>query len=93
MTRLSLSKVCQAWGTRVRELQGIGRVSQGLSVIVRVGGSGEDGRFWRAGRGLPCLLPQPVSLLRLVFSLSAGDVVQSLHRSPTILYQSFSTAA
>lgn len=41
MTRLSLSKVCQGWGTRVRELQGTGRVSQGLSVIVRVGGCQE----------------------------------------------------
>lgn len=42
MTRLSLSKVCQVWGAKVRELQGIGRVSQGLGVIVTVGGCQEE---------------------------------------------------
>lgn len=75
VTRLSLSEVCQVWG--VSELQGIGRISQGLSV--RVGSCQEEvGDFGeRFAAVVPCLLPQPVSLLCLLFSLSAGDVVQS----------------
>lgn len=79
MTRWSWGKVCQACGARLRELRGPSRVSQGLFHSEGKWLSRGAERFWRelrTDRGLPCLLPQSVSLLCL-FSISAGDVVQS----------------
>lgn len=80
MTRWSWSKVCQACEARLRELWGLSRVSQGLSHSEGKWLSRGAERFWRelcTDRGLPCLLPQSLSLLCLLFSLSAGDVLQS----------------
>lgn len=82
MTRRLWSKICQACGARLRAT-GLSRVSQGLSHSEGKWLSRGAERFWRelcTDRGLPCLLPQSVSLLFLLFSLSAGDVVQS-HRA------------
>lgn len=96
-TRLSLSKVCQIWGAKVSELQGIIRVSQGLGVIVRVGTCQEEmedfgEHFVQVGVFLafcPSVSPSCASsfpsLLGMWYSHHAAH--------PLSQYQSLSTAA